>query len=236
MRTRAIVAGAVPACLGGAAIGLSPPRLVAVALLIGMPVVVGVMVQWRRQRELVNVLRYLCRTTVVMGHEARVGPLEGRVFVAGVTRPEIYCDADLVTALNSRELDAVMLHERAHQLARDPLRLTILTALAPALRRVPSGRQLLQQLQAGREIAADRYALERGASRAALASAMLKVQPATHGLAGFRSATELRIQALLGDEPAVSSDFRWHLFGFLIGLATCLAVVHPLGLLSRGVG
>lgn len=236
MRTRAIVAGAVPACLVGAVIGLPTPRLVAVALLIGMPVVVGVMVQWRRQRELVGLLRYLCRTTVVMGHEARVGPLEGRVFVAGVTHPEIYCDTELLTTLDSRELRAVVLHERAHQLARDPLRLTILTALAPALRRVPSGRQLLQELQAGREIAADRYALERGASRTALASAMLKVQPATHGLAGFRSATELRIQALLGDEPAVSTGFRWHLFGFLIGLMSCLAVVHPVGLLSRGVG
>lgn len=232
MRTRAIVAGAVPACLAGAAVGLSATRLVAVALLFGMPVVVGVMMQWRRQQELVSVLRHVCRTTVVMGHDARVGPLQGRVFVAGIAHPEIYCDAELLTTLDSGELHAVVLHERAHQLARDPMRLSILAVMAPALRRVPSGWQLLQRLQADREIAADRYALERGASRTALASAMLKVQPVTHGLAGFRSATELRIQALLGDGPEGSSDLRWHLFGFLVGLMTCLAVVHPLGLLT----
>lgn len=123
--------------------------------------------------------------------------------VAGLRQPRIFCARDLASRLTPDELRAVLLHERFHQLDRAPIKMVMLLALEPFARRVESGRAWLAGRLAALEIAADRHALKRGASRPALAGALLKLAPAHSGLGiGFTSAADLRLSALLDDGAA----------------------------------
>lgn len=166
----------------------------------------------------------------VAGTELRVGQVGGAAFVAGLLRPDIFCDRNLIDELDEAELQAVTLHERAHQLARDPLRTAAVASVAPLLRRFERGRAWLESRAAEREIAADRYAIAHGVGRPAIASALLKVP--TAGLAhaaGFAPAAELRLRALLDDEPQVDRRprlLRGITAGVLVGAAGCLLMLH----------
>ncbi|MBW3665361.1 MAG: hypothetical protein KY469_19885 [Actinobacteria bacterium] len=142
------------------------------------------------------------------------------VAVAGLRRPEIYCHPRLRGSLTPRELTAMLLHERHHQLRRDPLRLLLLAVVAPVAKLVPAGRAWLARRAAAVEVAADRFALEHGAARCDLAGALLKVDASAPApAAGFGVATELRLRALLGEEPDLSTTHA------LAGLAGVFAVV-----------
>lgn len=161
----------------------------------------------------------------------RVGSLDRSAFVAGLSRPEIFCDCDLLEDLTADELRAVVLHERAHQLARDPLRMVATATIAPVACRFDAGRNWLSRLAARREIAADAFALESGASRAAIASALLKVGPVGPAHApAFTPAVDARLQALLGDEPPARRPARWSAVvgGAALGAIACLVMLHPL--------
>ena len=70
------------------------------------------------------------------------------------------------------------------------------------------GRRWLAGARAQIEIAADRYALTSGATRADLASALLKLgdQDAPLGVAGYAASSELRLRALLEDAPECVPD------------------------------
>lgn len=121
--------------------------------------------------------------------------------VAGLRRPQIYCHPALATSLTRGELAAVLLHERHHQLRRDPLRLLLLAAVAPVARLVPGGRSWLARRTAAIEVAADRFALGHGAARRDLAGALLKIGSTVPApAAAFGAATDLRLRALLGEE------------------------------------
>lgn len=160
----------------------------------------------------------------------RLGSVGGSVFVAGLGRPTIFCDATLVDALADEELHAVTLHERAHQLARDPLRNAAVGVVAPLVRPFRRGHAWLERRAAHREIAADRYALAHGADRRAIAAALLKVPTATTAHAApFAPAVELRLRALLDDETQVPAPrpLRAWLLGAGLGTVICLAMLHP---------
>lgn len=124
----------------------------------------------------------------------------GAAVVAGLCRPRIFVDPGLPERLTETEMRAVLLHERCHQLRRDPARLLAITVAAPLLRRLPGGPPWLEAARARLEIDADRYALRHGATRAELARALLRLDapetPAT--AAAFPTTTELRLQVLFG--------------------------------------
>jgi beta-lactamase regulating signal transducer with metallopeptidase domain len=167
----------------------------------------------------------------VAGTGVRLGTFDRAAFVAGITRPQIFCDRTLTQDLTADELRAVTLHERAHQRSRDPLRLALLAVAAPLIRRLPEGQDGLVRLAADREIAADRFALDHGATPSAIASAVLKVAPAgpVHA-AAFSPAVELRMRALLGEEVSPRASLRrfgWLPAGALVGGALCMAALHP---------
>jgi beta-lactamase regulating signal transducer with metallopeptidase domain len=128
--------------------------------------------------------------------------------VAGLRRPTIYCSEDLAVRLDADEVHAVLLHERHHQLAFAPARLVVLSGLAPIVGRVGVGRSWLERQRAGIEIAADEYAVRSGAGRSAIARALLKLEAAgpLGSLAGFATAHELRLRALLHEPLEVSAD------------------------------
>ncbi len=97
-------------------------------------------------------------------------------------------------------------HEREHARRHDPARTLLLAALSPAMRYSDPTRGWMERRVAMREARADAAAVEAGASRAALAGALLKVakaEPST--TVGYTSAVDLRLQALLGEEPFVKA-------------------------------
>jgi Zn-dependent protease with chaperone function len=185
-----------------------------------------------RHGRLVRALRQVSEPAELAGTAVRLGELGDAAFVAGIRHPAIYCDQRLVERLTPRQLDAVLLHEQAHQHASDPARLALLGLLAPVVRRLPSGRLWLVSVVARREIEADRYALDHGASRADLAAALLVIPSMTRPLvAGFPTAVDLRLQVLLGDREAVPTPCVVGcsgrlLVGLVVGAAVCTWVLH----------
>jgi predicted transcriptional regulator len=177
-------------------------------------------------------LRAMSRPTKIADVPVRTGTFRHGAFVAGVLRPRIYCDERLAAELPPDQLRGVMLHELAHQRARDPLRLVLLEVVAPLLRPFPTGRAWLAWATAQPEIRADEHALAHGVSRSNLAAALLAM--GRHGrphLAGFVTAIDLRLQVLLG-EPA-ELDVGRRAIGMTImfvgaaaGTATCAWFLH----------
>lgn len=218
-------AGAAVGTLFGAAVLVGVGSAAALALLVFARV--SFAHGWLTRR-----LRRRSTEVEIVGIQLRVGSVGGSVFVAGLSRPDIFCDAALLEHLEQDELGAVTLHERAHQLARDPLRNAAVAVVAPLLTGFDRGRAWLEQRAAAREIAADRYAMAHGVDRRAIASALLKVPPARGAhAAAFAPAIELRLRALLGDDIALPlpRPRPWLAVtaGAIVGTAACLAMLHP---------
>jgi beta-lactamase regulating signal transducer with metallopeptidase domain len=163
-------------------------------------------------------LRRHARPAVVAGHAVELVPGIEAAFVAGIRYPRIFCADDLATHVDADELRAVILHEHYHELSHAPARLILLSAVAPLVERFGPGSAWLEGERARIEIAADEHAISNGATRATLARAILKLaDPSSRlSLAGFATASDLRLRALLGEE---------------IGSTT-----HPLGAAAMAVG
>jgi Zn-dependent protease with chaperone function len=203
----------------------------------GLAVVVGVAVfsakiGWHayRHHRLSQRLRAISRPGVIAEIEIRELAGSPGAFVAGLWRPNIFCSPQLSSDLRPDELRAVLLHERYHQLDWAPAKLVALEALAPALGVARSGRAWLAQRIAALEIAADRHAVEQGSSRGALARALMKLVPMQAGGVGigFATATDLRLQALIDEQPAQQGDLDlgWVLAPALIAVL-CVLLVLP---------
>lgn len=205
----------------------------AIALAVGA-VLARVLAALARHARSARRLRAMSRPTTVADVQVRSGTFRHGVFVAGILRPRIYCDERLAAELPADQLHAVMLHEMAHQRARDPLRLVLLDVVAPLLRPFPTGRAWLAWATAQPEIRADQHALAHGVSRGSLAAALLAM--GGHGqphLAGFVSAIDLRLQALLGEPVELDVDGRVigvtaAVVGAAAGAATCAWFLHTL--------
>lgn len=202
--------------------GLTEPVF---ALLAGGGGVFAAILGWRLHRHAQLARQLSAHARPVWRDGIEVHELEGleAAFVAGVRRPRIFCAPDLPRRLAPDELRAVLHHERFHQLDRAPAKLVALHVLAPLLRHVPSGRSWIAGQFAKLEIAADRYALAAGVSRRSLARALLALAPSPDGMgAGFTTAAELRLRALL--EPEVEPG-GFHPLGWLappLTAAICL--------------
>ena len=216
----------VPAT-GGARTFLGPELVRLVLALIGITgLLVGLSVAWHaeRHRRLASLLDRLAEPAVL--GEMPVGVVDGigPACVAGLRRPRIYCASDLAIQLEPVELRAVLLHERHHQIDHAPARLILLDAVAWPLRRLTMGRRWLAGARAQIEIAADRYALTSGATRADLASALLKLgdQDAPLGVAGYTASSERRLRALLDDAPERVADRSPWFAAILVSAAVLL--------------
>lgn len=136
-----------------------------------------------------------------VNHVSGVGPM-----VAGLLRPQVYCDARIAARLGPDEQRAVLLHERCHQQRRDPIRLLLLGAVETVFGWIPAVRGRIDDARANLEIRADRYALRNGATRPHVAAALLRLGDITpHGVAAFGTVTEQRLQALLDDRSPTRS-------------------------------
>lgn len=121
-------------------------------------------------------------------------------FVAGLRQPVIFWPSDLADRIGPDELRAVLLHEDHHRRTYAPMKLLLIEALATGLP-FAGIRRWARDSRASIEIAADRYALAAGADRSALAAALMRLSDQEPlGAAGFATAAEIRVRALLGDD------------------------------------
>lgn len=166
------------------------------------------------------------RPAVVAEQAVGLVPGVGAALVAGIRHPRIYCSDDLVVLLDAEELQAVLLHERHHELAHAPARLVVLTALAPFLGLFGQGSAWIDRQRAGIEIAADEHAVRHGATGATLARAILKLRDSQSraSLAGFATAGDLRLRALLGEDIG-SAASRPGAVGTAVVAAVAVAVL-----------
>ena len=181
---------------------------------------------WRHQRLVASIAR-LARPAALDGRSVLLVPGLGAAVVAGLRRPRIFCADDLPERLDAEELRAVILHEHHHQLQGAPARLVLIGALAPVLGRLEGGRAWMERERARLEIAADAYALKSGASRPALASALIKLasRPGLRAAPGFANAADLRVRALLGDATGIEGDGSAGRFGVaLVFVVSCLVL------------
>lgn len=178
------------------------PIMLAVGAAIVLGVLASVACQAVVHHRVSRALRRTARPDTLGGQSVGLVPGITAACVAGIRRPTIYCSDDLATRLDADELQAVLLHERHHQLTHAPARLIALAGLATVVARTNRSRAWLERQRAGIEIAADRHAIGAGAERSVLARALLKLDAGspTLSLVGFASAVDMRVRALL-DKP-----------------------------------
>lgn len=234
-------AALITVCVAG--IWLATPFLTVAAAVVAGVLLVRVAAQGRNHLRLARALRRDSQLGSHDGVPVRWRSLAAGAVVAGFRDPQIYCDRNLAERLTGDELTAVLLHERHHQLRRDPLRLLLLSAVEPAVAWFAAGRRWLMYRRAQIEIAADRFALERGVRRSSLARAVLRVGDATqprYASAGFSSAHELRLRALVdGQIPRAtraSSGFLAVVGVGLVAVACGTAVVHHVAATGGQIG
>lgn len=219
---------AIVACMLAPADGLRATghALLAVGALLAVAFLVAIALEARRHHRLAVSIARVGRPATLDGRSVTLVPGLGAAVVAGLRRPRIFLADDLPDRLDTAELRAVILHEHHHQLERAPARLVLIGALAPVLGRLAAGRAWMERERARLEIAADAYALISGASKPALASALLKLtsRPRLSPAPGFATAGELRVRALLGDTPGTEGDSAGRVLAALIVVASCLVV------------
>ena len=229
LRIGAGTVAAIAACMLAPASGMAgvghPVLVIGLAAAIVLLIAVG-REAWRHQRLAASMAR-LSRAATIDGHSVALVPGLGAALVAGLRRPRIFCADDLPRRLDAEELRAVILHEHHHELERGPARLVLINAFAPVLGRLEGGRAWMERERARLEIAADLYALDSGASRPALASALVKLAstPGFSAAPGFASAVDLRVRALLGDATGIESGgSSREIVAAIVLIASCVAL------------
>lgn len=156
-------------------------------------------------------------------------------FSAGFLRPRIYCSQPALAALAREDLRAVLAHERAHQIRRDPLRAALLEALRHALFFVPIMGAWARRDAIARELRADTYAM-RGhpdgdlhlahALYAFSAPMQWAVAPSVSAVP-FAAPNLLMIRmAAIAGRPYVKPPLpRWSIVGSIAGCITAAALL-----------
>ncbi|MEK7402974.1 MAG: M56 family metallopeptidase [Gemmatimonadota bacterium] len=177
-----------------------------------------------------------------------VSGLPNPAFTVGAFTPVIYVAAELPDRLSDSQLRAVLGHEAAHVKRLDPLRLSLLRALACALFWIPALARLVEDLRDDSEILADDAAVTQ-IEPLVLASALLVLAewrgptvPLPQGAAGFCDDTllERRVRRLLGEDVQITSHVTRRSLGvatLLLGVvwASGVLMTHPLEAASPSV-
>jgi beta-lactamase regulating signal transducer with metallopeptidase domain len=158
----------------------------------------------------------------IAGHTVRVSPETGPA-VLGIVRPEVVVPAWLLDAPEA-EQRLVVLHEREHVRARDPLLLTVGCVAAALLPWSPAAWWMLLRLRAAVELDCDGRVLRGGVARRVYGSLLIDMAGrgpglslGTPALAGSPSTLERRLRAMNTRIPRFARA-RAGLFGVL-GLA-----------------
>lgn len=161
-------------------------------------------------------------------------------FAYGALSPRVAVSRGLVEATSQEELEAVLAHERYHVRNLDPLKVVVARGLPRGFFYVPALRDFARRYVAGRELAADRLALE-DHGRTALAGALLKVVggPAWGELQaaaaiGGSDVLDARVTQLeVGREPRVAG---LSLAAVLLSLLWVAVLILMVAVVVRGFG
>lgn len=168
----------------------------------------------------------VARPTAINGRPVALVPGPRVALVAGLRRPTTFISSDIVDLLSDAELAAVVAHERHHELRRAPVTLVALQGVAAVFGWVRPISRWAERARAQIEIDADAHAVANGASRQVIALAIVKLSspPTSPGIAGFGSAVDLRIRALVREEAPPERIWRDDIT-LMLGLAAAVAVV-----------
>jgi Zn-dependent protease with chaperone function len=146
---------------------------------------------------------------------------------AGFLKPRVFVSANIVGALDEKELQAIVLHELHHRDSRDPLKGLAVSFISDLLFFLPISRFLRKTYSLTAEMAADAHSIELRADPLDLAASLLKVRKIGGPAASwfFDPATE-RVNRLLGERSKVRRPrTRVLLTAVLLAATTFLALV-----------
>lgn len=119
----------------------------------------------------------------------------------GFFEPKIYVSRGLIKQLTPAEYRAVLLHERAHQAAYDPLMTAIMSVISSTLRFIPGARSWMLAVYSLRELAADAVATNGYKETDDLSSAFIKLSTTTlHPSISAFSPNRDRLEKLLNHQ------------------------------------
>lgn len=137
-------------------------------------------------------------------------------FCAGLFSPYIVLSTALIKSLTDKELEAVLLHEQSHLLARDPLKVLAGRTFAAMFFFLPIFRELYKYTEGTSEYLADQWTINSQKKSAFLKNAMKKIISSDHQALSFVSnATsadyfEIRIRRL--SNPKIKSKLKVSFF------------------------
>ena len=161
-------------------------------------------------------------------------------FAYGALQPRVAVSRGLIEAASGDEVGAVLEHERYHVRNLDPLKVLLARALPAAFFYLPVFRGLESRYVAGRELAADRRAVEKS-GRKSLAGALFKVvrgpswpELDTAAAIGGPELLDIRLAQLeSGVEPDVRGPTRAAVAASLLG-ATALTALFVVSVAEFG--
>lgn len=143
-------------------------------------------------------------------------------YTIGIFRPSIIVSEGLLQRLQPNEVSAVLLHERAHQAAFDPLVMMLLESITAAWHWVPGFRGLMTVAYSLRELAADARATDNYRSAESLSAAFVKLHDiAAHPVLSAFSPNGDRLEKLLNHEWTLPQ--RWWNWKVVIATVALLA-------------
>ena len=204
---------------------------------------------WRTERRVSQLLAHRITTPPAVRGTARMVGLEDVVvievdrvlcFCHGLRQPRVVISTGMLGLVGGRQLKAVLAHEHAHVVARDPLRAVAADLLAGLLFFVPVLRGVVERVRLRAEWRADDRAV-RQVGRMALAGALHAVLNASTdafdprlAVAGIH-AIGARIDRLAGDEiPAWRPTLRQSAATALTAVVAVSVLVSALPLLDGG--
>ena len=149
------------------------------------------------------------------------------IFCYGITKPKIFISSNVVSALNSSELKAVLLHETQHIISREPARLLVIQFIN-TFRFIPGIKKLTKKYLSFSELAADELATNNFTEKINIARAMRKILALQEktiiqkgiALSYFSHVTEERVRALSENDynPAFGNEIIKVSFGVMVAI------------------
>jgi len=133
-------------------------------------------------------------------------------YAGGLLRKKIFISDSTEELLSSEEIKGTLLHEAGHLAMNHPVKRLVIKAILFGFFMIPTRKEIWQRFKMLTELAADEFAVRKGAAPVCLASAMVKVAKSTShafepAAAGFSdSLISLRVRNLLGEKDGVPSD------------------------------
>jgi beta-lactamase regulating signal transducer with metallopeptidase domain len=175
--------------------------------------------------------RQLCAVGSDRGAFVSLDAAQPAAFTLGWLNPKVFISTGMQAACPAQDIDCLLLHEHAHRLRRDNLRLLLGRLFTAPLPQCWSARAL-EDLALSCERACDERAAA-ASSRESVAGALLHVariqqqMPPPASLAFVGHATELRVLALLDAPPTPMANER--VFAAVtVTVLVILALINPL--------